>query len=95
MEEPPTHRTLRANAREALRARTLPIRRADRMWGGRGDGAECSLCHAPVNPDELEFELEYILADGLAKHHVHVYCFTAWERERDNALAQGGLHQSA
>ena len=77
MEEPPTHRTLRANAREALRARTR------------------SLCHAPVKPDELEFELEYILADGLAKHHVHVHCFTAWERERDNVLAQDGLHQSA
>jgi len=48
-----------------------------------------------VKPDELEFELEYILADGLAKHHVHVHCFTAWERERDNVLAQDGLHQSA
>ena len=77
MEEPPTHRTLRANAREALRARTL------------------SLCHAPVKPDELEFELEYILADGLAKHHVHVHCFTAWERERDDVVPHDSLPQSA
>ena len=95
MKHPSSQLTVREKAREALRARTLPTRGADRMWGGRGEGAECSICNLPVQSDELEFELEYILADGLAKHHVHVHCFTAWERERDNVLAQDGLHQSA
>jgi len=95
MEQLSTYRTLRENARAALSAKTLPLRRPDRMWGGRGDGAPCAICHSPVRADELEFELEYLSADGLANHHVHVPCFTAWERERDNVLAQDGLPQSA
>jgi hypothetical protein len=95
MEHPSSQWALREKARKALRDMKLPIRRADRMWGGRGDGAKCSICSAPVKPDELEFELEYISADGIATHHVHVHCLSAWERERDNVLAQDDLQQSA
>jgi hypothetical protein len=95
MKDTLTSRILRDKAREALRARKLPIRRADRMWGGRGVGAECSICSSPVKPDELEFELEYLWANVIGKHHVHIHCFTAWERERDDVLAQDGLQESA
>jgi hypothetical protein len=95
MEHTASQRTVREKAREALRARTLPTRAADRMWGGRGEGARCSICHLSVKADELEFELEYLMADGIATHHVHVHCFTAWECERDNVLAHDSLQQSA
>ena len=62
----------------------LPNRGADRMWGGPGVGVECSVCGIPVNRDELEFELEFAQADtdsAIERHHVHIGCFAAWERE--------------
>ena len=95
MEHLPSQPTVRDNARDALRAATLPTRPADRMWGGRGEGDECSICRSPVTSDQLEFELEYLSADGIAKHHVHVHCFTAWERDRDDVVPHDSLPQSA
>ena len=95
MNHPSNHWILREKAREALRSKKLPIHPADRMWGGRGEGAACSICNSEVKPEELEFELEYLGADGIATHHVHVHCFTAWERERESVLTQHGLQETA
>ena len=37
----------------------LPNRRPDRTWGGPGVGAACAVCALPVNPDQMEFEIEF------------------------------------
>jgi hypothetical protein len=87
-------------AREVIRARTLPNRRPDRMWGGPGAGANCLICNSPVERHQLEYELEFAgNGDGVGvnKYQVHIRCFAAWEqtlaassgRDQRDAAASG------
>ena len=80
----PDEALLREKARAALRNGTLPTRQAHRTWGGPGVGAPCAICELPVTPEQLEFELEFEMAEvgGVKKLHVHLRCFAAWEFER-------------
>jgi hypothetical protein len=85
--------TLRARARDVIRAQKLPSRRPDRTWGGPGVGAPCAVCGLPVGTHEMEFEIQFArdgagLDPGLDKFHVHLRCFAAWEFER--SASQGG-----
>ena len=47
-------------------------------------GAPCAICELPVTPEQLEFELEFEMAEagGVKKLHVHLRCFAAWGVER-------------
>jgi hypothetical protein len=85
--------TLREKARKAIQAGRLPIRLPERVWGGPGVGACCTICGQSAGPDEVEFELEFTGHEddgGLGNHHVHVQCFAAWELERTHfEKAQG------
>lgn len=83
---------LRAKARAAIEAGNLPNRRPDRMWGGPGAGARCTICGAPVKHDELELEMEFAVDAGAgpSKHHVHIRCFSALEFEMRNCQLAGG-----
>lgn len=66
---------------EAFRDGRLPLRQPDRQWGGNGSGAHCSICGELIGTSALEFELEFDGDDDAAgRHHVHVRCFTEWER---------------
>jgi hypothetical protein len=79
--------TLRQKAREAIQAGKLPGRPPQRVWGGPGVGACCTICGKPARQDEVEFELEFGRDDNdrdPGDHHVHVQCFAAWELERTN-----------
>jgi hypothetical protein len=78
---PPDESSLRAQARDAVRQGKLPARRPDRMWGGPGVGAPCTICELAVTGNELEFEVEFDTPGGLEQFHVHVRCFAAWEVE--------------
>ena len=79
---------LRYCARQALRAGKVPPGRPDRMWGGRGAGAPCSICNKPVEPSETGFDLEFSPpghdAGRLINHPMHLRCFAAWEFERQS-----------
>jgi hypothetical protein len=79
---------LRNKAREMIRAGRLPNRCPDRMWGGPGVGAQCAVCGAPVEKDEIEIEIEFDRdgAPGHVSHHLHVACLSALERERRSGL---------
>ena len=82
----PDEALFREKAREAIRARNLPTRRPDHMWGGSGvGGASCPICGEPIKRDQLELEIQFA-RDGAASDpdtfHVHVRCFAAWEFER-------------
>jgi hypothetical protein len=86
----PDESTLRAKAREVVRTGRLPNRRPDRMWGGPGVDAPCTICGEPVTKTQLEFEIQFAFdgaEPGLEKFHAHVRCFSAWvfERSADNA----------
>jgi hypothetical protein len=76
---------LRQKARDAVRRHSLPCRKPDHTWGGPGNGAECAVCGATLNSDDMVFDLEFT-GDGVsqaANHQLHVRCFAAWEFERD------------
>ena len=81
----PDEKILREKARAVVRAGKLPSRRPDRTWGGPGVGASCAVCTLPVQPSEMEFEIQFArdgTDPGLDKFHVHIRCFAAWEFER-------------
>ena len=75
---------LRQMACEALQAGRLPNRTPDRMWGGAGSGAQCSICSAPVGPGEFGVKLEFASGAGAdpGNHLVHAHCFSALESLR-------------
>jgi hypothetical protein len=77
-------------ARAVIEMGKLPNRHPDRMWGGRGEGARCTICDTPVTQEEIEFEIEFATdgADGLVdRHRVHGPCLIAWEAERRHQAA--------
>ena len=81
---------LRDKARDAVQNGKLPPRAPDRMWGGPGVGAACTVCELPVAKDELELEIEFAhdgASPGLDRFHVHVRCFAAWEFEVKKVVA--------
>jgi hypothetical protein len=85
--------TLSEKADEGTGAPKLPTRRPDRMWGGPGLGADCAICRAPVKREEIEFELEFARDSddpGQDTFHVHVRCFTIWERSKIPPEAMAG-----
>jgi hypothetical protein len=84
----PDEADLREKARDAVAQGKLPSRAPDRMWGGDGVGAPCSVCGLPVRKDQKEFEIQFEHDGdnpGLDKFHVHIRCFAAWEFERKRA----------
>jgi hypothetical protein len=74
----------RDRVRDAIRTGKLPDRSPERTWGGQGSGTCCAICDEWLRPDEVEFELEFATGSngGVENHHVHVCCFSAWERHR-------------
>jgi hypothetical protein len=81
----PDELVLREHARQALEQSKMPNRAPDRVWGGPGVGAPCTICSRAVSRDEMEFEVQFELDGGspqMAVYHVHVRCFSAWELVR-------------
>src|SRR5688572_19013869 len=83
--------TARDNVLEAIRGGKLPGRSPHRTWAGPGSGAPCMTCGQRINPDELEYELEFAPGDDNQQpvHHVHISCFQAWETERQKLELNG------
>lgn len=78
---------LRRKAREAIQSGRLPNRGPERMWGGPGVGARCTICARPIERSEVEFELQFCWDDagGSGNYRLHLRCFAAWELERETA----------
>jgi hypothetical protein len=80
------HSSLRERARQLIQAGRLPNRRPDCMWADEGSGADCAVCHDPLQLGKIEYELECALLDGASQradlYHLHVRCFAAWYEER-------------
>jgi len=87
---------LREDAREALRLGKLPCEQPERIWGGRGIGAVCTVCRRPVTGDQLEVAIEFVRngpVPGLDQYHLHLRCFAAWEFERGPRAASDQFHR--
>jgi hypothetical protein len=81
----PDEPLLREQARTAVQNGKIPARPADRMWEGPGIGNECVICQRPIRNDEMEFATPTGDGPDLAKFHLHIRCFAAWEFERRKA----------
>jgi hypothetical protein len=68
------------SVKEAIESGRFPLCRPNRQWGGRGGGAQCSICRGRIGADALELELEFDASGAVTSHHVHVACYGAWER---------------
>lgn len=75
---------LRDKAGTKMRTGRLPSCTPERIWGGPGSGACCALCDQRLTEEELEYELQFPTDHGARIWHLHVSCFQAWERERQN-----------
>jgi hypothetical protein len=74
---------LRERARETIRRRKLPSRRADRTVSGPGVGAACSVCGRRVTRDQIGYVMEFAYdAHVPERYDVHFNCYVAWEFER-------------
>jgi DNA repair exonuclease SbcCD ATPase subunit len=77
---------LRRRARAALASGLIPRDHPKGLWGGNGSGETCPVCGIPVDPAEMELEVEFEFAEvgaqGVREFHLHLPCFAAWEVER-------------
>jgi hypothetical protein len=79
---------LRPIARERIAKGRLPHDPPKRMWGGRGTGQLCAVCDKPIQPDEVEFEVEQSLDGTVHTFYFHILCQAVWQLEcaRDDHL---------
>lgn len=78
---------LRRMAAESIAKGRLPNASPQQTSGGPGTGAECALCGAVIDKDELEFEVEF--GRKVGRYHLHLACFSAWDAERKALMARG------
>ncbi len=80
----PDEAIAREQARAAIQAGKIPIRRPERTWGGKGVDMPCVVCDLPITREELELEIEFdrVGVRGFDMFHIHLRCFSAWELER-------------
>ena len=73
---------LRARAREFIESGKLPPRLPSRTWGGRGKGAQCTLCNTKIEPQEIDIEYDHPHGmDGETVQHFHTRCLVLVEDE--------------
>jgi len=58
--------------RDLVERGVLPRQLVERVWAGKGTGVSCLVCDKPIDPMEVEFEVEGI--------HLHRPCHSAWIR---------------
>lgn len=73
---------VRAKARAAIEAGSLPNRHPDRICGGPGVGTGCAICGLPVTVAEVEYKIEFAREGAVDAYCVHLRCLGAWISER-------------
>jgi hypothetical protein len=53
----------------------LPPNGEGRIYGGHGQGNPCALCGAPIDPTQIEYEVEWQDAAGPRRSHFHLACY--------------------
>jgi hypothetical protein len=79
---------LRPIARERIAKGQLPCRAPLVMWGGHGVGKLCALCDRPIQPADVEYEVETLANGARTTFRFHVVCQSVWQLEcaRDDYL---------
>lgn len=79
--------SLRPIARERIANGQLPRQEPSRMLGGPGSGRPCSLCDKPIEPYQIEYEIEQ-QEETVRTFRFHTVCQSIWQLEcaRDDYL---------
>jgi len=80
---------LRRSALVALQAGIIPRDQPNQILGGSGSGEVCPVCGRPIDPAEMELELEFAntdVGDEVREFHLHLPCFAAWENARKSVV---------
>jgi len=81
-----SYEILHRRARELVAAGELPRKGPDSLYAGYGTDRVCQLCEAPINPREIEYELEFLShADPSGARRLiwlHLACHAIWDYER-------------
>jgi hypothetical protein len=72
--------SLRDVIRRKLDDGDLPTRPPSKMYAGHGSGATCAACGDPVQPGQVEYELNY--PDERRVVRLHLSCAGLWEAVR-------------
>jgi hypothetical protein len=64
-----------AVAAHGVEPRNLPPGGEGRIYGGHGQGSPCALCGAPIHSSQVEYEVEWISAEGPRRSHFHLACY--------------------
>jgi hypothetical protein len=56
-------------------AQALPPNGEGRIYGGHGQGNPCALCGAPIDPTQIEYEVEWQDHTGTRRSHFHLACY--------------------
>lgn len=72
---------LRLRARDLIQRGHLPAVVPSKMWGGHGSAQCCSLCDKPIQPDEIEYEINAGVQQNLRTYRFHFMCHAAWQFE--------------
>ena len=67
---------IRQRVRDALASGALAPVDGRRSWAGRGTGRTCRICKEPIEPDQIEHEVE--APDSVL---VHQACLIIWRDE--------------
>ncbi len=62
---------------ERLAAGTLPRCRAQRVFGGRGEGAPCGCCGELIAPAQIQYDVD----DAEQIIPMHLQCYRLWVEE--------------
>ena len=69
-------KALFARAREYVATGLLPRFVPTKIGAGHGTGAKCSLCNNPIEPAEIEYEVNQ---RGGLKFRFHIRCHAIWQ----------------
>ena len=56
-------------------ATDLPPKGEGQIFGGRGEGKLCNLCGLPIEPSQIEYEVEWQDEAGPRRSHFHLACY--------------------
>jgi hypothetical protein len=65
------------------------------IGAGYGDGSRCDGCNAPVEDDEVQFELEFRGGGEVIPVKLHVDCWESWRSERLCSAPETSTESSA
>jgi hypothetical protein len=80
--------------RRKLHDGALPIKPSrDKIYAGNGRGAACDACGDPIQPAQVEYELNY--PDEARTFRLHLGCADLWDGALDPWPRSGALAHSA